>query len=132
MTGHVAMRQVSVERLFDENRDRLGLSWLADRQGGARMLTAEIALKPTVGLVGHMNFIHPCRIQLLGAAEAAYLSGLSEDELSRSIDRLFTTDLAAIVVANGEEVPPHLEDCCAPAAIPTAASSSVWSTTTSA
>ena len=40
MTGHVAMRQVSVERLFDENRDRLGLSWLADRQGGSRMLTA--------------------------------------------------------------------------------------------
>ena len=113
MTGHVAMRQVSVERLFDENRDRLGLTWLADRQGGNRMLTGEIALKPTLGLVGHMNFIHPFRIQLLGAAEAAYLGGLPEDELRHSIDRLFTNDLAAIVVANGEEMPPHLEDSCA-------------------
>jgi HPr kinase/phosphorylase len=113
MTGHVAMRQVSVERLFEENRDRLGLAWLADRQGGARMLTAEASLKPTVGLVGHMNFIHPFRIQLLGAAEAAFLRGLPEDELKRMVDRLFTTDLAAIVVANGEEVPPHLEEHCA-------------------
>ena len=107
------MRQVSVERLFEENRDRLGLAWLADRQGGARMLTAEVSLKPTVGLVGHMNFIHPFRIQLLGAAEAAFLRGLPEDELKRMVDRLFTTDLAAIVVANGEEVPPHLEEHCA-------------------
>jgi len=112
MSGHVAMRQVSVERLFAENRDRLGLDWLAGRQGGNRMLTAEASLKPTVGLVGHMNFIHPFRIQLLGAAEAAYLRGLSAAELERSIDRLFTTDLAAIIVANGEDVPAHLEDNC--------------------
>ena len=112
MSGQVAMRQVSVERLFDENRERLGLSWLAGRQGGNRMLTAEGALKPTVGLVGHMNFIHPFRIQLLGAAEAAYLRALPADELRRSTDRLFTTDLAAIVVANGEDVPPNLVDSC--------------------
>jgi HPr kinase/phosphorylase len=112
MTGQVAMRQVSVERLFDENRERLGLTWLAEHQGGNRMLTAENALKPTVGLVGHMNFIHPFRIQLLGAAEAAYLRALPEDELHRSVDRLFTTDLAAIVVANGESVPPHLTEGC--------------------
>lgn len=106
------MRQVSVERLFDENRERLGLTWLANRQGGNRMLTAENALKPTVGLVGHMNFIHPFRIQLLGAAEAAYLRALPEDELQRSVDRLFTTDLAAIVVANGESVPPNMTEGC--------------------
>ncbi len=112
MSGQVAMRQVSVERLFDENRERLGLTWLANRQGGNRMLTAENALKPTVGLVGHMNFIHPFRIQLLGAAEAAYLRALPEDELQRSVDRLFTNDLAAIVVANGESVPPHLTEGC--------------------
>ena len=112
MSGHVAMRQVSVERLFAENRDRLGLDWLAGRQGGNRMLTAEASLKPTVGLVGHMNFIHPFRIQLIGAAESAYLRGLPADELQRSVIRLFTTDLAAIVVANGEDVPAHLEDNC--------------------
>ena len=38
-----------------------------------------------------MNFIHPFRIQILGAAELAYLRGLpDEPALKASIDRLFT------------------------------------------
>jgi HPr kinase/phosphorylase len=112
MSGQVAMRQVSVERLFEDNRERLGLEWLANRQGGNRMLIGENALKPTIGQVGHMNYIHPFRIQMIGAAEAAYLRGLPEDELERSIARLFTTELAAIVVANGEEAPRYLVAGC--------------------
>ena len=54
-----------------------GSHWLAGRQGGNRVLTGEAALKPTIGQVGHMNFIHPFRIQILGAAEAAYLRALA-------------------------------------------------------
>ena len=112
MSGQVAMRQVTVEKLFDANRERLQLTWLANRQGGSRMLTGENALKPTMGQVGHMNFIHPFRIQILGAAEVAFLRDLPEDELQRLINRLFTTELVAIVVANGEQVPPHLVARC--------------------
>jgi HPr kinase/phosphorylase len=112
MNGQVAMRQVSVEKLFDANRERLQLIWLANRQGGSRVLTGENALKPTMGQVGHMNFIHPFRIQILGAAEVAFLRDLPEDELQRLINRLFTTELVAIVVANGEQVPSHLVARC--------------------
>jgi len=108
----MTMRQVSVQMLFDDNRDRLGLHWLGGRQGGNRVLSAETALKPTVGQVGHMNLIHPFRIQILGAAEGNYLRELPQDELRRSVDRLFTTELIAILVANGEEVPQYLLDQC--------------------
>ena len=45
----------------------LGLTWLAGRQGGNKVLTGDSALKPTIGQIGHMNFIHPFRIQILGA-----------------------------------------------------------------
>ncbi|MCC6193584.1 MAG: HPr kinase/phosphorylase [Burkholderiales bacterium] len=106
------MRQVSVQQFFDDNRDRLGLHWMGGRQGGNRMLTGESALKPTVGQVGHMNLIHPFRIQILGAAEGAYLRDLPEDELQRSINRLYTPELIAILVANGEQAPQHLLDQC--------------------
>jgi len=106
------MRQVSVQQLFDDNRERLGLHWLGGRQGGNRFMAGDTALKPTVGQVGHMNLIHPFRIQILGAAEGTYLRGLPEDELRGSVDRLFTTELLAILVANGEEVPQHLLDKC--------------------
>ena len=40
------------------------------------MLTGDAALRPTIGQVGHMNFIHPFRIQILGAAEMAWLRAL--------------------------------------------------------
>jgi HPr kinase/phosphorylase len=106
------MRQVSVQQLFDDNRDRLGLHWLGGRQGGNRIMAGDTALKPTVGQVGHMNLIHPFRIQILGAAEGNYLRGLAEDDLRRSVDRLFSTELIAILVANAEEVPQYLLDQC--------------------
>jgi HPr kinase/phosphorylase len=106
------MRQVSIEKLFAENQSRLGISWLAGRQGGNRVLTGETELKPTIGQVGHMNFIHPFRVQIIGAAEAAFLRALPEDALRDSIGRLFTRELAAIIVANGEEVPDYLLEQC--------------------
>ncbi len=108
-----AMRQVSIEQLYADNQQRMGLSWLVGRESGNRVLTGETALRPTIGQVGHMNFIHPFRVQIIGAAEAAYLRGLPEDALQSSIGRLFTTELAAIIVANGEDVPAHLLDECA-------------------
>jgi HPr kinase/phosphorylase len=113
MTGGTGMvRQVSVERIYADNQARLGLHWVAGRQGGNRVLTGEAELRPTIGQVGHMNFIHPFRIQILGAAELAYLGALSQSELEASIERLFTLELVAIVVANGEAVPPLLAAKC--------------------
>jgi len=106
------MRQISIEKLFAENQQRLGLTWLAGRRGGNKVLTGDTELKPTIGQVGHMNFIHPFRVQIIGAAEASYLRGLPEDALKASIGRLFTTELAAIIVTNREEVPAHLLDEC--------------------
>ena len=106
------MRQVSIDKLFSDNREKLGLVWRAGRQGGNRVLTGESALKPTIGQVGHMNFIHPFRVQMVGAAESAFLQSLPESELRAHIDRLFTSELVAIAVANGETPPPYLVEQC--------------------
>lgn len=111
MTG-LPMRTVSVEKIVEDNRSRLGLTWIAGHQGGSRVLTGDAELKPTIGQVGHMNFIHPFRFQILGAAETGYLRGLPEDQVRKSVDALFTTELVAIVVANGESVPAYLNDQC--------------------
>ena len=112
------MRQVSIERLFSDNRERLNLTWRAGRQGGNRVLAGDTELKPTMGQVGHMNFIHPFRIQILGAAEIAYLAALSEDEVRAAIDRLFAGELIAAAVANGETPPPYLVQRCNAAHVP--------------
>ncbi len=106
------MRQVSVEKFFSDNQARLGMTWVAARQGGNRVLTGDAALRPTIGQVGHMNFIHPFRIQILGAAEVAWLRALSESARKESVDRLFMTELVAIIVSNAEEVPEYLTEQC--------------------
>src|SRR4051794_460041 len=106
------LRQVSVQKLFEDNEARLGFTWLAGRQGGNKVLTGESALKPTIGQVGHMNFIHPFRIQILGAAEISYLSELQPAQAMQAVDKLFTLELVAIVVANGETVPPYIAEKC--------------------
>jgi HPr kinase/phosphorylase len=107
-----SVRQVSVEKLYADNQQRLGMEWIAGRDGGDQMLTGEAELKPTIGQVGHMNFIHPFRIQILGAAEIAFLHGLVDPELEREIDRLFTNELAVIVVANAGTAPEYLIAQC--------------------
>ena len=101
---------VSVEALYRDMAEQLSLQWVAGRNGGQRSLSSETVQKPTLALIGHLNFIHPNRVQVLGCAEMDYLRGLSESGLQDAIDHLFSTELAAIVVANGEAVPEVLRN----------------------
>jgi HPr kinase/phosphorylase len=112
VTAGDAMRQVGVDRLFADNQARLGMNWVGGRQGGSKVLTGDAALKPTIGQVGHMNFIHPFRVQILGAAELAWLRALGPGDLRNAIDQLFTQELVAVIVANGEQYPAYLLEQC--------------------
>jgi len=101
---------VSVATLFRDMAERLDLQWVAGRNGGQRTLSSETIQKPNLALIGHLNLIHPNRVQVLGCAEMDYLRGLSESGLRDAIDHLFSTELAALVIANGEAVPAVLRD----------------------
>lgn len=104
------LTHVSVETMFRDMAEQLDLHWMAGRNGGQRALSSETIQKPTLALIGHLNFVHPNRVQLLGCAEMDYLRALSESALRDAIDHLFSTELAAIIVANGEAVPAVLLD----------------------
>lgn len=104
------MPQISVQRLFDDTRVKLELSWVAGMTGGERVLTSETVSKPSLALIGHLNFVHPNRVQVLGCAEMDYLRGLDEAGLNQAIDHLYSTELGAIIVANGEHAPQPLLD----------------------
>ena len=104
------MPQISIDQLFSDNQAKLNFAWVAGKGGGSRVITGDASLKPTVGLVGHMNFIHPFRVQVLGTAEFNHLKSLNPEGLTATIDRLFTADLAAIIVANSESAPSYLAE----------------------
>lgn len=104
------MTQISVQRLFEDTRQKLDLAWIAGGGGGSRLLTSETVQKPSLALIGHLNFVHPNRVQVLGAAEMDYLRGLSAADLQQAIDNLYSTEVAAVIVANDEAVPQALQD----------------------
>ncbi len=102
------MPQVSVQQLFNDTHDKVNLTWIAGEAGGGKPLTSETVQKPSLALIGHLNFVHPNRVQVLGCAEMDYLHKLEPTGLTQAINNLFSTELAAVIVANGEEVPPLL------------------------
>ncbi|HET9693000.1 MAG TPA: HPr(Ser) kinase/phosphatase [Steroidobacteraceae bacterium] len=104
------MPQVSIARLFEDNREKLRLEWLAGRSGGAKALSSEYAKDASQGLIGHLNFIHPNLIQVLGDAEATYLNGLDDAGRRSVLAQAATRDLACFIVAGVEQVPSSLAD----------------------
>lgn len=104
------MPQISVRKMHEDVGERLALNWVGGMEGGLRLLTSDTVQKPTLALIGHLNFVHPNRVQVLGCAEMDYLRSLDAPSLDQAIGHLFSTELAAVVVANDEKVPPVLLD----------------------
>lgn len=102
------MAEISVSQLYKDTRRNLKLRWVAGLTGGDNLLTSETVSKPSLALIGHLNFVHPNRVQVLGCAEMDYLRSLNDKEMQQGIRNLFSTDLAAVVVANGEVAPEEL------------------------
>ena len=112
------VNHLTVEELFGQAGDKLRLTWLAGHAGGSRRLTSETVQKPTLALIGHLNFVHPNRVQVLGCAEMDYLRKLDAAAMQKAVDNLFSTELAAVVVANGEDVPPAVVEAAERSATP--------------
>jgi HPr kinase/phosphorylase len=104
------MPQLTVQRLFDDRRDKLALSWVAGQNGAARPLPKDALNRPGVGLVGHLNLIHPILIQALGKSDIEYLDHLDESQLAASLDALCTNETLAIFLCDGIDAPQYLID----------------------
>ena len=102
------MPQVSIARLFDDTREKLQLTWVAGRDGADKGLDSELTKDSSKGLVGHLNFIHPNLIQVLGQSEVSHLNGLDPVECRNLLQRTSTRELACFIVAGANEIPPAL------------------------
>ena len=100
------MLQTSIARLYEDNAARLGLGWVTGRGGEALPVRRDSA--DTAALVGHLNLIHPNRIQVLGLRELAYIDGYSGDASGQVIANLFAAGPAAIILADNVAAPVSL------------------------
>ena len=100
------MLQISVTRLHDDNREKLGLAWLAGRPGGEEFVRRDTA--DGAALVGHLNLIHPNCIQVIGSHEAAYLASFDASAFGQLLTNLFAARPSAIIIADGITPDPRL------------------------
>jgi len=98
--------QTSVARLFEDNREKLALSWVCGKAGGEAVVRQDPI--ESAAFVGHLNLIHPNRIQVLGKHEQAHLDALEGARLERLVDLGLGTRPAAVVLADGVAGHPRL------------------------
>lgn len=105
------MPSISVRKLFQDNQERLQLSWAAGTSGSDNRIGVEDG-KMQFALVGHLNFIHPNKVQVLGVTEVEYLNKLEAADASARLSQIFDQKMAVVIVANDLPVPYLLRDYC--------------------
>ena len=106
------MSSISIRRLYQDNQKKLQLSWITGTSGADNRIH-ESDDRPVLSLVGHLNFIHPNHVQVIGISEHLFLTRLEDgDELRPLMDILGGLEVSLIIVANDLPVPQVLRDYC--------------------
>ena len=94
--------------LFDAYHRRLGLRWLTQAHGEGLAIAQDKDETQSLSLVGHLNFIHPHRIQVLGSHELSYLTGLKKNTYQDSLKQLFRGDTVLVILADSLTPPAEM------------------------
>ena len=105
------MPRLSVRQLFDDRGERLGLAWAAGRAGEAREFNGEALRRPGLGLISHLNLIHPQLAQVLGPREVEYLEyleGLGGEAEAQTLSHVVGGETVCVIVCDGATAPAAL------------------------
>lgn len=101
---------LTIQTLADDNAEKLGLTWLAGRAGAERTL-ADDYLAPS-DRVGHLNLIHPTRIQVFGHREMTYYQRFEVNRRLHHFEDLLEGGVPALIVAENLVPPDDLIENC--------------------
>ncbi len=105
------MRQIGLSQLYTDNREKLLLNWSINQEADRRI---EIKGSNNYGadLVGHINIIHPERLQVMGQAEYEWATRIGERRFVQMFTDLLAAQPPAVIVADGLTPPPQVVDVC--------------------
>jgi len=110
---------LTVSELYKALAGKLELSWIAGKGGGDRQILFSPGSDPHASsLVGHLNFIHPHRIQTIGSTELRYLEGLEVDFRAKALDMLFSEHTDMVLISENLEIPDDILQRAEEAGIP--------------
>jgi HPr kinase/phosphorylase len=104
----ISQPKLCVQDLFDAQKKQLQLKWLAGESGNQTQLEPAQAKFPGLALVGHLNFVHPNRVQVLGRNEISYLDSLDDSTRKKSLNELFNCETTIIIIVSGGSCPDDL------------------------
>ena len=101
--------RISARELFDQLHERLALRWLTSGQrGGERTLERGEQLTRRPSLAGYLNVIHPNKVQIIGAAELAWLDTLDARQRWETLEKIMGFDPMALVISQNQVCPQDL------------------------
>src|SRR5690606_34636794 len=108
---------LTLRELVNDNAESIDFKWLAGEQAADQRITNNLG-RAGADLVGHLNLIHPTRVQVLGAEELAYYTNFAAPRRQHLLDELLAGGVPAILVAENLEPPGDLRDFCETNGIP--------------
>ncbi len=101
---------ISAAELFEQQRERLDLRWIAGETGGERMLEAVQTVARRPSLAGYLNTIYPNKVQILGTEELTWLDGLDSRQRWETIEKIMQYRPLAMVISKQQHCPEDLRD----------------------
>ncbi len=108
---------LTLQELVADNANNIKFTWLAGEQAADQPITNNLG-RAGADLVGHLNLIHPSRVQVLGAEELAYYTNFDAQRRQHLLEELLAGGVPAIFVAEGLQAPDGLRQFCEANSIP--------------
>lgn len=99
---------ITARELFEQQRDRLALRWVAGQQGERRELEAGNTVSRRPSLAGYLNAIYPNKVQILGTEELSWLDSLDSRQRWETIERIMHSHPLALVITRNQACPEDL------------------------
>lgn len=101
---------LSIQQLYEDNLHALKLGWIAGMTGDQRLIFGDAA--SAADQVGHLNLIHPGRIQVFGPQEIDYINRISEHSRVTQTRELVAGTPPAFIIAQSLDPHPYLVQVC--------------------
>jgi HPr kinase/phosphorylase len=102
------VRVVTVESFFEEHGETLQLKLEGGRVGFDRKIREPTINRPGLALSGFYSYFAAKRVQVLGAAEQAYLASLSPRARAQRFRALCAQKIPCLVISRGVHLDPQL------------------------
>jgi len=97
----MTVRELTVQKLYEDNQEILGLEWGAGRAGAYRVISSNDVHRPGLALTGFFDPLPFDRVQILSNTEFGYLQSLSEEDRRSAMEKYLGFDIPVLICASG-------------------------------